>query len=271
MSADFVHLVLTRFNTAVGYAPSARRLESGWLRERINLFERYCLPSMRAQRDAEFRWVVFCDAASPEWFRETMESYRTTLTPFYVEGWLTDDRIAQTIADSRLARAPYLITTRLDNDDALARDHLARVQSTFHQQEREFIEFPFGLQTFRGHLYSVYWHSNPFLSLIERVGAHNRFSTVFCMRHDHLNTRVKPHSIVCAPQWLQVLHANNVGNSLRGWPRIQSRTHSHFAVKWPDSIAEDSFWDRVGLSTAAYSERARRWWARRPRNAAKTT
>ena len=76
MSHEFTHLVLTRFNTAVGYAPSAKRLDSAWLRTRLAMFERYCLPSMAAQRGAAFQWIVFCDAKSPEWFREQNDIFR---------------------------------------------------------------------------------------------------------------------------------------------------------------------------------------------------
>ncbi len=258
----FTHLVLTRFNTAVGYAPSAKRLSSEWLWSRLRFFEQYCLPSMAAQRGARFQWIVFCDMQSPDWFRERMASFEPLVTPLYVDGWLTDDRIAGILAEANLVETPYLITTRVDNDDALACEHLALVQGAFREQEREFLEFPVGIQSFRGHLYTVFWPSNPFLSLVEKVGAGGRFTTVCCVRHDQVQNAGKICRLVRTPQWLQLLHGDNLGNTLRGWPRWKSRTHPDFDVRWPVPEAQDSLPQRLLFAAAAYGDRARRWMVR---------
>jgi putative rhamnosyltransferase len=264
MTEKFTHLVLTRFNTAVGYAPSRKRLDSKWLESRLELFERYCFSSMAAQRGAIFRWVVFCDMQSPSWFRARMASFEPLVTPLYVDGSLTDERIASTIANAGLVSTPYLITTRLDNDDGLASHHLATVQNAFHGQDREFVEFPVGIQLFRGHLYTVYWPSNPFLSLIEKVEEGNRFTTVCCVRHDQVRTAGRVRSLIRPPQWLQLLHDDNLGNTLRGWPRIRSRSHPDFRVQWLGAEERDSFSRRMMFSAGAYGDRAKRWLIRRP-------
>lgn len=263
MNNRFTHLVLTRFNTAVGYAPSSKRLDSGWLRTRLDLFERYCLPSMAAQRNAIFQWIVFCDAKSPDWFREKMVSFEPLVKTMYVDGWLTDERIAGSLAAADMVSTPYLITTRLDNDDALASGHLAIVQSEFRHQDREFLEFPVGIQSFRGHLYNVYWHSNPFLSLIENIQKSKRFTTVCCVRHDRVRSAGKIRSLVRPPQWLQLIHGENIGNSLRGWPRLCSRRAPDFEVFWPAEDPYDSLSRRFMFTAAAYAERAKSWTVRR--------
>lgn len=262
MAEEFTHLVLTRFNTAVGYAPSARRLDTSWLEMRLEFFERYCLPSMAAQRCRAFEWIIFCDAASPEWFRERMDSLAPLARPMYIEGSLNDERIAASLSAPGLVNTPYLITTRLDNDDAIATDHLAAVQGAFRRQEREFLEFPVGMQSFRGHLYTLFWPSNPFLSLFEKVGSSNRFTTVCCVRHDHVRSAGHVRRLICSPQWLQVIHGSNIGNSLRGWPRFQSRTHPNFAVHWPTSETDDPLPQRMKYAAVAYRDRALRWLSR---------
>jgi hypothetical protein len=254
MSKDFTHIVLTRFNTAINYAPSNKRLERDWLNGRLALFEHYCLPSMRAQRDAEFTWLIFFDAASPDWFREKIAGYGSLVTPIYIEGPATDDVLAGKVAASGLVSSRYLITTRLDNDDGLAYTHLALVQQAFRGQEREFVEFPFGLQLFRDHLYNVYWPSNPFLSLIERVA--DRFSTVLCIEHNRVRTAGAVRSILRSPQWLQVLHNSNVLNALRGWPRLKARKHPNFKVIWPEIENRDTLATRARFSAALYASRA---------------
>lgn len=258
MSGNFTHLVLTRFNTAIGYAPSLRRLDSDWLRERLILFERFCMPSMAAQQDAQFQWVVFFDAASPAWFKDKIKSYGTLIMPLYIDGLATDPVIAERVARTGLVSSQYLVTTRLDNDDALASNHLATVQKAFRSQEREFVVFPFGLQCFRDHLYDVYWPTNPFLSLIERVQDGNRFTTVFCVPHQHVRQAGRVRLLMRSPQWLQVLHSSNILNGLRGIPRLSSRSHRDFNVRWSELDARDSFIKRLGLSTSTYGNRASR-------------
>lgn len=254
---QFTHLLLTKFNTAIDYAPSTLRFETKWLTERLELFERYCFPSVEAQRRAEFEWLVFFDAASPEWLKEKIASYQPLIRPIFLEGPATDEVISRTVRNTGLVSAPYLVTTRLDNDDAISRDHLASVQAAFERQEREFVTFPCGLQSFRGHLYNVNWPANPFLSLIERVGDAGAVTTVFCVRHDRMGKN-PVRKIRGERRWLQVLHGSNLGNVLRGWPRLKSKSHPNFEVIWPENET-DSVGGRIGITLKMYGERADRY------------
>lgn len=232
---DFTHFILTRFNTAVDFAPSRKGLDQEWLESRLLLFERYCLPSVAAQRTGTFRWLVFCDAESPEWFKERMSSYGELLSPLYIQGPATDQVIALSVAGCKDNQKPYLISTRLDNDDALGIDHIRLVQQQFKRQNREFIVFPFGLQLYRGHLYNAYWDSNPFLSLIEKVGRDGSFTTVMCVEHNRVRTAGTVRMVMSRPQWLQVIHGSNLLNTLRGWPRLTSRGPYAFSI---DNLAD---------------------------------
>jgi hypothetical protein len=253
-----MHLLVTRFNTAVDYAPSPRRLESEWLLPRLALFERYCLPSVKAQRGAVFSWLVFCDASSPGWFKDIMADYAPLVKPIYIAGPANDKVIAQEVKSSGFVRSTYLITTRLDNDDAISEDHLSLIQKAFRYQHREFVMFPFGLQLYRGALYHVYWRSNPFLSLIERVGEDSELTTVYCVRHDKVTQQEKVRYLSRSAQWLQVLHTSNLGNALRGWPKLGAVSHPAFAVQWEDDVAHDPLSRRIAVSAGSYLGRLRR-------------
>lgn len=260
MPKQLVHLLLTRFNAAVNFDPSARRLDTNWLTARLALFEQYCLPSVAAQRGAEFQWLVFLDPASPGWFKERISTFEPLVKPIYIDGPATDEVIARTVMQTGLISAPYLVTTRLDTDDAISKDHLALVQRAFRQQDREFIAFSFGLQSFRGQLYSVYWASNPFLSLIEKVSVNGQVTTVFCVAHDRVADDNKLRRVISSSQWLQVLHDSNgdsnLSNSLRGWPRLRSRSHPNFQVVWPEKPLADSMASRLRFSVQSYLVRA---------------
>jgi hypothetical protein len=250
MTKPFQHLLLTRFNTALQFAASSSRLNSEWLQARLGLFERYCLPSVAGQRNTDFRWLVFFDAESPQWFKDKVATFEPLLEPVYIEGLATDDVLARKVAQSGIASSPYLITTRLDNDDAISRDYIASVQRAFRGQNREFLTFPFGLQSFRGHLYNVYWQSNPFLSLIEKVGEGGNVTTVFCVAHDRVTERNSLKTVLRAPRWLQVIHGSNLANVLRGWPRLNSLSHPDFNVVWPEVGGPDS----MGLRFRFFAE-----------------
>ncbi len=254
---EFTHLILTRFNTAVDFAPERQGLDPEWLNARLVLFERYCLPSVAAQSEASFRWLVFCDARSPEWFKERLLSYGELVLPVYIDGPATDQVIARSAAASGLISGSHLITTRLDNDDALGKDHIRLVQSHFKRQDREFLVFPFGLQLYRGHLYNCYWESNPFLSLIERVLPGGTFTTVLCVEHNRVRTAGTVHRIISGAEWLQVIHGSNLLNTLRGWPKVSSREPLKFSIP---SLQEgsDSMPTRFKYSAAALAARGRR-------------
>lgn len=256
MEKQATHLLLTRFNTASDFAPARAGLQTEWLTSRIALFEQYCMPSVAGQQGADFHWLVFFDAASPAWLREKIASYGSLLKPIYIDGEATDQVIVDSVVATGLVRSPYLVTTRLDNDDALAKNHLARVKEAFSYQEKEFIEFPFGLQSYRGHLYQVYWPSNPFLSLIEKVQSGNRFTTVLCVPHNRVRTAGPVKSIWCSAQWLQVLHGSNLANALRGWPRLRSRSHPGFPFYRPEAASGDSIANRIRFSAAGCGTRA---------------
>lgn len=255
---DFTHLVLTKFNIDTPYAPIGRGIDPKWLEHRLELFLRYCYPSVAGNESVQFRWMLFCNALSPDWFKRKMDDLSGLLTPIYVLGTATDEVLRRKVMETDVVRTRYLITTRIDNDDAISQKHLWFVQQAFRNQAREFITFPVGLQLFRGHLYTVYYTCNPFLSLIERVSDDGEFTTVFCTPHPEVLSAGPVKRIWRGPQWLQVLHSANVGNSLSGWPRLRSRYHQDFTVSWPEDACQDSFAKRIRYSAARPLGRARK-------------
>jgi hypothetical protein len=62
--------------------------------------------------------------------------------PVYVDGSLTDEVLAEKVAATGLVSTPYLVTTRLDNDDALAIDHLAMSKAHFSDRNGSFSSSP---------------------------------------------------------------------------------------------------------------------------------
>ncbi len=245
VAPSFTHVLLTRFNVATTYADPRRGIEEQWLRHRVNLFMKYCWPSIEAQQERRFHWLIFCNAESPSWFKEQMERLSAGCTAVYVEGLIHNGVYGRAIQERGLANAPYLITTRLDNDDALSSNYVRDVQQAFLPRSQEFVLFPLGLQLYREHLYGLCWMDNPFYSMIEAVPAGGELKTVLCCRHGDIYQTAPVRRLWTSSKWIEVIHEMNVSNSLRGWPRLTSRKHRNFPMLSIEGVPADSMWNRV--------------------------
>jgi hypothetical protein len=235
MDPPFRHLLLTRFNVMTEFAPAAQRLEDTWIDARLDMFRRYCVPSVESQT-TKVTWVVFLDAGSPAWLKQEMARY-PSLEALYLSGPGTPQAMAAAVKAAGLVDRPYLLTSRVDSDDALATTFVDTVQSAFHGQQREFIELPVGYQNYRGGLYTRVWRSNPFLSLVEKIGPDGGFSTVFCMSHAQVLRTQPTRTLWRPPQWLQTLHDANNESVLVGGviPLVRSRA-KHFVCQWEEPL-----------------------------------
>lgn len=160
-------VVLTRFNVRTYVTGTTDVVSPEWVRRRLDLFETFCLPSMQAQ-SARCDWLVFFDAGTPPELRRRVESH-SGYTPVWVDGALDNRRVREFVADRLPSHARTLITTRLDNDDAVASDFVARIQHAARGEEGLYINFPLGYQWENGSVYYYLHFANPFLSLVERL------------------------------------------------------------------------------------------------------
>lgn len=215
--SSFTHLVLTRFNVRVDAAWSRAATDPAWLEHRFALFDRYCYPSVRDQTAPSFRWLIFFDAQTPEPFRARIADYARTpcLRPVFIERF--DPAVVNhAIAESIEPGSTHLISTRMDNDDALRLDHLALVQEQFREQQREFVNFDRGYILRGAKLYENRHRSNAFASLIERLAPDGSFCTVWAWQHMKIADAGPVLHIPSPPAWLQIIHGKNVSNRVRG-------------------------------------------------------
>src|SRR5277367_5912038 len=124
---DIAHFLLTRFNVAFGFGnvPSELGLKDDWLEHRFALFENFCLPSVLAQEHKKFSWLIWIDERMPERWKTRLKTDLARLASAHLlpvqpgtSAWWQADlnkMVAQTTA-------PRIVTTRLDNDDAISRD-----------------------------------------------------------------------------------------------------------------------------------------------------
>ena len=214
---DFVHVILTRFNLATPGRESTIRNQPGWLDGRFALFERYCLPTLAAQTAKRFRWIVYFDEATPAAFRARVEACRRVAAfhPYYT-AMFPGERWPVSVREVLGAEAaPWLLTTRLDNDDGLAVDFVARVQAAVAAAPPR----PGVFNLTEGYVFDgrrAYAHSHPsnaFASLLEPwEGAR----TIVATPHMELAAAGPLTQIGGPGGWLQVVHGGNVSNRIRG-------------------------------------------------------
>ena len=220
---NFRHFIITRFNIPLGNAYSTDKsgcaIDEGWLKDRVYLFEKYCFPSILHQVCNDFYWLVFFDKESPLFLMDKISRWRSEcsqLVPIYVTDYDEFMRwsMVAAIAENSVGY-DYVITTRLDNDDALLPDAVREIQKNFIPQHKTIIDIE------DGYCYDATKNvlclmkknkSNQFISLIEE---RSLVKTVF--RHNHRQwIGVAEFIVVSCPLWLEVVHERNLYNNIGG-------------------------------------------------------
>lgn len=213
--ASFDHVILTRFS--VRFVADQLPPTNEWLQFRWAFFRDACASSLANQTSDRFTWLVFFDESSPQWLREEVaEQARGLFRPVWLdETW---SLAAVQRAVESLATAEYLITTRLDSDDAVARDFVADIQSAFDEQGALYVNFLNGVQVSRtGEVFRYRAPSNAFISFIERREPGQSPRTVFQHpQHGRSREHAPLLNLVGPPRWMQVVHDANLMNSVRG-------------------------------------------------------
>ena len=218
--SNFTHLVLTRFNVRFNNQKPKTGLDSEWLIHRFKLFENYCYSSVYGQSNQNFKWIVFFDAKTPLQFRQKIEQYSqwVNFIPVYIDSYYNAAIGRQHALKHVDPESSHLITSRLDNDDSIAKNYVELVQNEFEQQESQFIIFSDGYVLKESKLYKFNYPNNPFINLIEsrKKYKNNEFRTVLGLNHTELGHISDIKRINSKQVWLQVVHEKNISNRVRG-------------------------------------------------------
>lgn len=218
---NFTHLILTPFN--LDYTDHLTEqevnkklwIDSAWLNRRFELFEKYCFPSVKVQNEKNFSWLVFFHTDTPKQFKKKIEQYQKQMPnfiPIYI-------KIRPEIPDAikkNIELKKWLITSRLDNDDALSIDYVKTVQGYFEPIHSSFIDLSMGynLKIFDGAITVFDFYSNSFASYVTDTKI--EIKTAHCFNHSYNKDQVNFKSYKTKPTWLQIIHEDNRSNTLRG-------------------------------------------------------
>ncbi|HEY9650841.1 MAG TPA: glycosyltransferase [Coleofasciculaceae cyanobacterium] len=234
----FSHFFLTKFN--VRSFPELRPgCDPAWLEKRFKLFDQYCFPSVSSQSNQNFQWLVFFDVDTPEAFKQKISDYSNqwkNFVPVYLDcplpyGEFPDD-VRAVVRNYIPADCEYLITTWLDNDDAIHKDYVQMIQDNFKEQDGETLNFFFGYQLAEGKLYFDFELANHFISLIEKYDPES-FNTCLCRPHKELyEVCQSAQKIFCKPAWIEVVHGSNYMNVYRRGFRVPTgKILEDFSIK----------------------------------------
>ena len=217
----FKHYIITRFNVGLY---NSKRDHDRWMQHRMTLFTNITLPSIMAQTCQNFTWLILVDVKTPQVDVKTPQKYCDLLNAFnyknlrliYFDGeWTDKKRISATLLRHIKPGNYDLLTTRLDNDDALNCETIKKIQYWYTPRPDSWmITFPIGvsidLRTYE--IFPMEYLFNPFPTLIENsINA----KTVEAWPHYDIGVEVKEF-IVGNFFWLQVIHSKNIINNIEG-------------------------------------------------------
>ena len=192
-----------------------------WLAHRFDLFERYCLPSVKGQTCQDFEWIVLFDSKTPEEFLYRIGEYQKEcpqLVPVFVEpenGHL----FAQIFREEVVKRltSKRVVTTYLDNDDALNVRFVEDVQQrALSVSDGTFMNYSDGYQFYTDYQYlmQIHYRRNHFMSVVES-GDPATLKTIYGYGSHYYIEKIpgaKIESVRNMPMWCEVIHEKNMGN-----------------------------------------------------------
>ncbi len=233
----FQHFLITSFNVDLNLKPREQILELEYLTKRFQIFEKICYPSVLLQTNQSFQWLCFFDRETPRIIQEKIARLAQwhNFVPIYTDPVTEDCHIfSETIQSYLVADTKFVITTNLDNDDAIGKYFIQTIQNNFYGQEFEFINFPFGYMLRKDGLFLREFLSSPFLSLVEKAKY-----PVTCKIIEHQKILkiskqgVPLRQVITQPIWLQLVHDSNLVNNLDVNSVIQNpkRLKNNFIIR----------------------------------------
>lgn len=219
------HFILTRSAYGPDYDANARRLA---------LLKGVTVPSMLAQTNRDWTWVVLMERDDP-FAAERLSAFESVGVPvkvFHVEHpTVSLYRQDWAGAMGKCGCGPTL-TTRLDDDDALAPDFLQRIQTAAEQaneQGRVVWMLPEGFRVYRGRYAPMRHEANSWATLQTPPGDS---AVVYDFGHKRIGGHAPIRLVDDKPAWLFVRHADTRSRNRAVSGPITMALRRLFPVDW---------------------------------------
>ena len=232
MKFKFKHIIITRFSIFVKSWSKKIDNNDQYLRYRLKLFCRFCMPSIQSQSSRNFIWFVLFGADTPEWLRTHVYKWEhdNIMIPIYVPKGNDVIRPIKNWVHTNMRQGEIIISTRLDNDDGLAAGYVHNVQRYIPDAIQYFEKWKYKkllkhyyVEPVRGQqvvvrsdnpkewkFYPAYSRSNPFMSMIEPFS--NEPLLIHWKQHNKLLSQESFVRQINNTMWLQVIHGGNLMN-----------------------------------------------------------
>lgn len=214
---EFRHVLVSRLNVFYLTKMAERGFDpDNWLLERVEIFKKFCLPSILNQSNKNFEWFFYVDSSTPDFVRMDLEK---TFSPYPFIKLLSHQFDSFNITkqlrsdlDHYLGKDfIFLISSRVDTDDMLHKDFIETVQKFFKKQEFLVLNFSKGYvyHTNSGVSALSERKANPFISIIEKRKK-DQFITVFSKSHtDFILDNGYTEICLSKPLWCMTVHGLN--------------------------------------------------------------
>jgi hypothetical protein len=222
----FEHFLITRFNLKNPNWDVTKNneelLNDAWMEDRMWLFENFCLPSVTSQINQNFTWLLYLDITTSEKYKTKMFDLTSdieNIKVFFINGMNEFyPQIQKTITDNT---KPYLITTRIDNDDVISRFFIDEVQKKFDSQDFLAVDIikGYSLQIKPIYILGKKEHVfNPFISLIEK---NENPKTVWFNDHTQWKKESRIIQVTNERLWMSIIHEKNKVNEFDGYDNVK--------------------------------------------------
>lgn len=178
------HILFTRFNFPTN---GEENIIGDWPDYRLKLFKQICLPSILNQKDANFTWIILVNKDSSHkvisFFDDLSERYTfikiqyKSMDNYFSDAKRYEDEDEETHMERRQnilkcmweditlpyieKYINYIITTRLDSDDAIHYNYINKIQNSKCSKYSQYIiNCPHGVVRNYGKMEGVYKESN---------------------------------------------------------------------------------------------------------------
>lgn len=220
----FTHYLVTRFNVPASRWHQDRSgrptLDAEWMRHRLDLFEKFCLPTIQGQSEKNFHWLLYCDVkTNPDDLQKINSLIQNIPNARIRHVAHMDDLIVDFKNFITSAATEFIITSRLDNDDGLSVDYISSVQKLFKEKDQHLVNFCTGISY---DIHNRVLTSNPkfFLnhygSLIENKKPADELITIMGFHHTAPPAMVSIENVTGNIRWLKIIHDRNAKSQQRG-------------------------------------------------------
>lgn len=251
MSKSFEHYLITRFNIRIASMLTKQldvldvSRDERYLEERFRLFFSYTVPSVINQTNKNFEWVILFSDNTPKKFKGRI-SELTDQNSFIHIIYVKDDEDSMVLLNNYIMKkkCDWIITSRVDNDDALALTFIDSIQLYVqkHQMEKYALIFNDGYQYEEktGVMARYHFPKNHFSSLVSQYQPHP--DNILNYGHMDIDKKVSLNEVnTVHPNWLEIVHDTNVSNRM------------HFLLK--DIVTGKNEFEQFGIQNKFIAEK----------------